>query len=238
LGSSSSATNSVWTVFDTWLEERDPDFVPKAVAIIELLLDPPDDGPLFCADEKPGIGVRQPTAPDQPAAPGRPARREFEYVRDGTVDLLAAFRVSDGQVSGLVRRQHRTREFCDLLDLLDRQVPFGQTIHLIVDPVSSHRSAELAVWLAFRPWRQFVFHYLPVHSSWLSFIEVWFSILARKCLQRARFPDAATATQEILAFIATYNTYQAHPFAWTKGVRFYQRLKAKLATRSTPAEAA
>jgi hypothetical protein len=220
------------------MNQRDPDFVPKAVEIIELLLDPPPDGPLFCVDEKPGIGVRAPTAPDQPAAPGRPARREFEYVRDGTVDLLAAFDVADGQVRGLVRRQHRTREFCELLDLLDRTVPFGQTIHLIVDPVSSHRSAELAVWLAFHPWRRFVFHYLPVHGSWLSFIEVWFSILARKCLRRAHFADAATATREILAFIATYNAHQAHPFAWTKGVRFYQRLKDKLAARQAAPQAA
>lgn len=220
------------------MDERDPAFIPKAIEIIELLLDPPTDGPLFCVDEKPGIGVRAPTAPDQPPAPGRAARREFEYVRDGTVDLLAAFRVSDGQVRGLVRRQHRTREFCELLDLLDREVPFGQAIHLILDPVSSHRSAELAVWLAYRPWRRFVFHYLPVHGSWLSFIEVWFSILARKCLRRAHFPDAATAAREIRAFIATYDAHQAHPFTWRKGVRFYQRLKAKLATRSESAEAA
>lgn len=220
------------------MNERDPAFVPKAIAIIELLLDPPPDGPLFCVDEKTGIGVRRPTAPDQPPAPGRAARREFEYVRDGTVDLLAAFRVSDGQVRGLVRRQHRTREFCELLELLDREVPCGRAIHLILDPVSSHRSAELAVWLAFRPWRRFVFHYLPVHGSWLSFIEVWFSILARKCLKRASFPDAATAAQEILAFIATYDAHQAHPFTWRKGVRFYQRLQDKLADRAQPPEAA
>jgi transposase len=220
------------------MNDRDPEFVEKAVAIIELLLTPPEDGPLVCVDEKTGIGVREPTAPDQPPAPGRPARREFEYVRHGTVDLLAAFRVSDGQVSGIVRRQHRSREFCELLALLDQQTPFGQTIHLIVDPVSAHRSAEVAVWLARRPWRTFAFHFLPVHGSWLSFIEVWFSILARKCLKRACFPDATAATREIVAFIETYNRYQAHPFHWQDGVRFYQRLKDKLAARQAPPEAA
>ena len=60
------------------MQERDPDFVAKAVAIIELELHPPDDGPTFCVDEKTGIGVRRPAAPSQPVAPGRPARREFE----------------------------------------------------------------------------------------------------------------------------------------------------------------
>ena len=101
------------------MNDRDPEFATKAVAIIELLLDPPTDGPLFCVDEKPGIGVREPTAPDQPPEPRRrpartrPARREFEYVRNGTVDLLAGFRVNDGQVYGLVRLKHRSREFCE-----------------------------------------------------------------------------------------------------------------------------
>ena len=175
------------------MEERDPDFVRKAVAIIELELHPPTDGPTFCVDEKTGIGVRRPAAPSQPVAPGRPARREFEYVRNGTADLLAAFAVRDGQVTGIVRRQHRSRAFCELLDRLDRQTPFGQTIHLILDPVSLHRSAEVAVWLAYRPWRPFVFHWLPTHASWLSFVEAWFAILSKKCLTRAELPDFDTA---------------------------------------------
>src|SRR6266550_8613908 len=223
---------------DTWMNDRDPEFATKAVAIIELLLSPPTDGPLFCVDEKPGIGVRQPTAPDQPPVPrrppvrGRPARREFEYKRNGTVDLLADFRVNDGQVCGMVRLKHRSREFCELLALLDEQTPVGKPIHLILDPVSSHWSAEVVSWLDAHPQRTFVFHFLPVHASWLSFIEVWFSILSRKCLRRADFADATIATQEIEAFMLTYNTHMAYPFEWKKGVRFYQRLKDKIAARS------
>ena len=135
------------------MNDRDPLFAEKAVVIIELLLRPPTDGPLFCVDEKTGIGVRMPTAPDQRAAPGRPVRREFEYVRNGTVDLLAGFRVNDGRVCGVVRPRHRSREFCELLELLDRQTPAGLTIHVIVDPVSLHSSAEVRAWLASRPWR-------------------------------------------------------------------------------------
>ena len=171
------------------MEERDPDFVRKAVAIIELELHPPDDGPTFCVDEKTGIGVRRPAA----------------------------------------RRQHRSREFCELLGLLDRQTPFGQTIHLILDPVSLHRSAEVAVWLAYRPWRRFVFHWLPTHASWLSFVEAWFAILSKKCLKRAELPHFDAADRALTDLIATYNAHQAHPFTWRKGVRFYQRLKDKLA---------
>jgi transposase len=220
------------------MNDRDPNFATKAVAVIELLLNPPTDGPLFCVDEKPGIGVREPTAPDQPVAPGRAARREFEYVRHGTVDLLAGFRVQDGRVCGMVRLQHRSREFCELLALMDEHTPADEPIHLLLDPVSSHRSAEVAAWLTDHPRRTFHFHFLPVHASWLSFIEVWFSILSRKCLRRADFADPTIAGQEIEAFMINYNAHLAHPFEWKKGVRFYQRLKDKIHAPTALAQAA
>jgi len=153
-------------------------------------------------------------------------------VRNGTVDLLAGFGVNDGQVYGMVRLKHRSREFCDLLALLDEQTPPGPPIHLILNPVSSHWSAEVANWLDSHPQRRFIFHFLPVHASWLSFIEVWFSVLSRKCLKRADFANAAIATEQIEDFVATYDTYMAHPYEWKKGVPFYKRLKDKIAARA------
>jgi DDE superfamily endonuclease len=219
------------------MDERDPDFVPKAIEIIELQLDPPTDGPTYCVDEDAGIGVREPAAPSQAVAPGRPARREFEYVRHGTVDVLAAFGVLTGVVHAIVRQRHRSCEFIELLRLLDRLTPTGQVIHLILDPVKLHQSAEVALFIYYRPER-FAFHWLPTHSSWLSFIEAWFAILSEKCLKRAEFADAAAAERAILAFIATYNAHQAKPFTWRKGVKFYQRLKDKLAEQTQAAQAA
>jgi transposase len=215
------------------MEERDPQFLDKAVEIIELELNPPDDGPTFAVDEKTGIGVRSPTAPDQVVANGHAARREFEYVRHGTAALLAAFAVRTGQVHGIVRQNHRSAEFIELLRLLDHSVPKDQVIHLILDPVRLHCSAEVAVYVAYRPWR-FRFHWLPKHASWLSFIEAWFAILSKKCLARSEWKVFADAAHDILAFIATYDLHQAHPFTWSNGVHFYQRLKDKLAQKQSP----
>jgi hypothetical protein len=212
------------------MEERDPEFAVKAVAILELQMHPPADGPTFCVDEKTAIAVRSRTAPGQPPAPGQPARREHEYVRHGTVDLLAASCVATGQVTGIVRPRHRSREFPELLTRLDRQVPRRQAIHLILDPVRLHASAEVAVFLYYHPDR-FQFHWLPAHASWLSFIEAWFAILSAKCLDRAELADCAAAAAWIEGFIATYNAHHAKPFTFKKGVRFYQRLKDKLAPR-------
>jgi transposase len=215
------------------MDERDPQFVEKAIAIIEVELHPPGDGPTFCVDEKTGIGVREPAAPDQPVAPRRPARREFEYVRHGTAAVLAAFCVNTGEVTGIVRRHHRSAEFLELLALLDRQVPKRQVIHLILDPVRRHASAEVALYVYDRPGR-FAFHWLPLHASWLSFVEAWFAILSKKCLKRAEPADFAGAAQTLTAFIATYNAHHAKPFAWKKGVKFYQRLRDKLAPPPPP----
>jgi len=213
------------------MEERDPQFVAKAVAISELELHPPTDGPTFCVDEKTGIGVRTPAAPSHPVAPKRPARREFEYVRHGTAAVLAAFCVNTGEVTGIVRRRHRSAEFLELLAVLDRQVPKRQVIHLILDPVRMHASAAVALYVYYRP-NRFAFHWLPVHASWLSFVEAWFAILSKKCLKRAELADFAAAAQTLTEFIATYNAHQAKPFTWKKGVKFYQRLKDKLAEAS------
>ena len=209
------------------MAERDPAFVPKAVEIIELQLHPPDDGPTFCVDEKTGIGVRTPAAPGRPVAPGRPARREFEYVRHGTAAVLAAFGVLTGTVQAIVRPRHRSAEFLELLRLLDRRVPTGQVIHLILDPVRLHCSAEVAVFIYYHPAR-FAFHWLPKHASWLSFVEAWFAILSKKCLKRSDLADFAAAERTISDFVATYNAHHAKPFTWRKGVKFYQRLKDKL----------
>jgi hypothetical protein len=78
----------------------------------------------------------------------------------------------------------------------------------------------------------------PTNRLCVHLVEVSFSILSRKCLRRANFGDATIATQEIEAFIRTYNLHMAHPFEWNKGVRFYKRLKAKIAARQELALAA
>ena len=74
----------------------------------------------------------------------------------------------------MVRLKHRSREFCELLALLDAQTLVGQPIHLILDPVSSHWSAEVATWLDTHPQRTFVFHFLPRYAPELNPIErIW-----------------------------------------------------------------
>jgi hypothetical protein len=82
-----------------WLTRRaSPDFFVRAAAVCDLYLNPPAGSIVVCIDEKTAIGARSRKHPDQPARPGRVARREFEYVRHGTVSMIAALHVHTGQV--------------------------------------------------------------------------------------------------------------------------------------------
>ena len=142
-----------------------------------------------------------------------------------------------GTVQAIVRQRHRAVEFIELLRQLDRVVPLGQVIHLILDPVRMPCSAAVAVFAYYHPGR-FQFHWLPLHASWLSFVEAWFAILSRKCLQRSALADFTAAARAITDCVATDNAHHAKPFTWRNGIRFYQRRKDKLAAVTAAAAAA
>src|SRR5438046_7574413 len=101
-------------------------------------------------DEKPGIQAIATTAPDLPPEPGIHASfaRDHEYKRHGTLSLLAGIDLLTGKVHALVRDRHRSREFIELLRLLDVVYPRSTTIKLILDNHSAHISREMRTWLA------------------------------------------------------------------------------------------
>jgi hypothetical protein len=76
-----------------------------------------------------------------------------------------------------------------------------------------HSMASRAAFLS-DPCRWIQFVYLPTHTSWLNQIEIWFSILARRLLNRGNFTSTDDLRAQILAFIAYANRH-AHPFRWT-----------------------
>ena len=168
--------------WDYWLKSPDPDLVAKSRAICRLYHHPPKDGTLLCLDEKPGIQIieRQLVLP---LWPGKTARQEFEYVRHGTLDLLAAFAVRTVWVYGRCYPQHRAMELVDFLDYLDRVLPvktYG-VLHLVSDNLKTRTAPPTLEWMEDHPGRV-VWHFLPKHASWLNQIEIWFSTLQRKSL--------------------------------------------------------
>ncbi|MEO6198064.1 MAG: IS630 family transposase [Dehalococcoidia bacterium] len=178
-----------------YLERRDPEFDIKMAQVlcvyrqVELLRNSEGetDIAILSYDEKPGIQAIGTTGPDLPPVPSvHPTfTREFEYVRHGTLSLLAGIDLSTGHVHGLVAERHRSREFIDFLRMVDDYYPATTRIRVILDNHSAHVSKETRTFLATRP-NRFEFIFTPKHGSWLNLIETFFSKLARSVLRGIR----------------------------------------------------
>ena len=168
---------------------------------------------VLCVDEKTSLQPRTRKAPTHAAKPGRPVRVEHEYRRAGALNLFAAFNTRDGQVIAETAPRKRAAEFCGFLDRLDREVPAHiTTIHLILDNLRVHKGKAASSWLAAHP--RFVFHFPPVHCSWMNQVEQWFSLLQRKALSVENFASLDALARRLLTWIARWNA-DAHPFNWT-----------------------
>jgi transposase len=197
---------------DGWLTRRDsPEFWERAADVCGLYLSPPDNAVVLSIDEKTGIQAKSRKHPTQPVRPGRPERREFEYVRHGTASLLAAFDVATGKVHATDIARNDSVTFIGFLEEIEGLIDPDLSIHIVIDGGSSHTSKATTAWLADHP--RFVAHRTPVHASWLNQVECFFSILTRKVLRRGEFDSRADLVDKMLAFIEARNA-TAEPFKW------------------------
>ena len=196
----------------SWLTSLDPNFDTKQADVCGLYLNPPENAIVVSIDEKTSIQAREPIRKELLMAPGKPARREFEYKRHGVQALLAALLVHTGEVLGEVYERNTRVEFLDFLVRLEKQIPAGKDVHAILDNLQVHKTPEVTQWLENHP--RWTFHFTPTHASWLNQIELFFSILTRRLLRRGIFTSQDDLRAQLLAFIDRYNP-TAKPFAWT-----------------------
>lgn len=200
-----------------YLEQRDPEFEEKMREVLMVyqevaLQSAKTSGPTPPAvitvslDEKPSVQAIANTAPDLPPQPGTYATwsRDHEYIRHGTLSILAALDLHDGHITAQVHPRHRSREHILLLKELDAYYPAHCTIRVILDNHSSHISKETMAYLATRP-NRFVYVHTPKHGSWLNLIEMAFSKMARSFLRRIRVRSRDELKERILKGIAEMN---------------------------------
>jgi len=196
-----------------WLTRRpDPDFFTKAARVCDLYLHPPAGSVVICIDEKTGISARSRKHPDQPVQPGRVARREFEYIRHGTISIIAALQVHTGEVLTQRITRNDSATFIAFLSTLDQHIDPALTVHLVLDNGSSHTSKATKRWLREHP--RFQATYTPAHASWLDQAELFFSILTRRLLRRGQFTSRDQLATKIEDFTIAYNR-TAKPYRWT-----------------------
>jgi len=179
-----------------YLERRDPEFDQKMAQVLWVYQEvhiwrstglPEHLVAVLSYDEKPGIQALGNTAPDLAPVPGRhpSVGRDHEYVRFGTVSLLAGIDLLSGEVLGIVRDRHRSAEFVEFLMLADSKYPKGAKIRVVLDNHSAHISRETRRFLAHNP-NRFEFVFTPKHGSWLNIIEVFFAKMAKTVLRGIR----------------------------------------------------
>jgi transposase len=145
--------------------------------------------------------------------PGQVERRTHDYVRNGITDLFAALNLATGQVIHQLRPQHLAEEFKKFLVAIDRAVPEGFDVHVVLDNSSIHKTPAINKWLLRHP--RFVFHFTPTSSSWMNLVERWFAELTRRLLQRSAHRSVNDLTKDLRAWIATWNE-NPRPFVWHK----------------------
>ena len=236
LGNAGKST--VWRILDDndikphkiryYLEKRDPEFDRKMQEVLMVYRDvslytagavhDARPNPIYTVsvDEKPGVQAIGLTAPDLPPVPGKAPNigRDYEYVRHGTVSILAGIDLHSGHIFANIEDRHRSVEFIGLLKQLDAHYPEDAIIRVVLDNHSAHISKETMAYLSSRPGR-FEYVHTPKHGSWLNLIECAFSKMARTFLRHIRVTSKDDLKQRILQGIAEINESPV-VFRWNK----------------------
>jgi hypothetical protein len=164
--------------------------------------------PLVCLDETSKQLLRDARAP-LPPRPGQPQRVDYEYEREGVVNLFLACAPLEGRRWVAVTDRRTQIDWAhQIRALVDERYPDAERIVLVQDNLNTHTPASL--YEAFPPAEaqrlaaKLELHYTPKHGSWLNIAEIELSVLSRQCLAR-RVPDAATLVAEVAAWQARRN---------------------------------
>jgi transposase len=176
-------------------------------------LNPPDRALVLCVDEKTEVQALDHRAPLLPMRPGQIERRTHDYRRNGTASLFTALDVKTGAVLSQCHQRHRSVECRKFLDTIDRAVPSGLDVHLVLDNYATHKTALIHRWLAKRP--RYHLHFTPTSASWLNLVERWFAALTEKQLRRGVFRSTRELEEPIGRYLEATNAHPK-PFIWTK----------------------
>jgi transposase len=187
----------------------DAQFVARMEDVLELYAEAPNEQrPVVCFDETPRQLIGESRVPVV-AKPGKPARFDYEYVRNGTANVFMFVDAHRSWRHAKVTDRRTCHDFAECMrDLVDVHYPTAERIRVVLDNLSTHTSA--ALYESFDPsearriLRRLEFHYTPKHASWLNMVEIEIGVMVSQCLDR-RIPSKSVLVKEVKAWERSRN---------------------------------
>jgi len=214
---SPASVQRLWTSNDikphltrTFKLSTDPDFEPKFWDVIGLYLHPPAKALVLCCDEKSQCQALERTQPGLPLGLGHVKTKTHDYYRHGTITLFAALNYLDGKISRFLAPHHTHAEWLTFLKRLDREMPDGVTLHLIVDNYATHKHERVRSWIKWRNQRhrsgagsdRIVQHFVPTSSSWMNLVERFFRDITQDVIRDGSFSSVKELVQAIEEYLS------------------------------------
>jgi len=191
----------------------DAEFVARMEDVLALYAETPDPSrPVVCFDETPRQLIGEARVPVR-ATPGKRARFDYEYVRNGTANVFMFVDANEPWRHAKVTDRRTCVDFAECMrDLVDAHYPNAERIRVVLDNLSAHSAA--ALYQAFPPREarrilsRLEFHFTPKHASWLNMVEIEIGVMAQQCLAR-RIPEKAMLVSEIAKWERRRNAERA-----------------------------
>lgn len=193
-------------------KSTDPEFEEKMLNVVGLYMNPPENALVISVDEKTQIQALDRSQPELPLRAGNPKRLTATYKRNGTVSLIAALSVHDGEVTASTMDKNNSENFLKFLKKIYRKYPKKQ-LHVIADNLNVHKHKDVMAWISSK--QRMNIHFTPTYSSWLNQIEIWFNILTKDVIKGAVWQSKKQLAEQIITYVDTYNKERAKPFEWT-----------------------
>ena len=228
--------------------DNEEKFVENTKEVGEIYLEAPEAAlngrRTVGTDEKTEIQALERKYPTESMKPGKPERIEFEYIRHGTLSLIASFDVVTGRIlSPCIGETRSEQDFCEHIRQVISSDPQAEEWVFVADQLNIHKSESLVrlvdelcgleeelgvkgksgILKSMESRADFLkdkthsirFLYTPKHCSWLNQIEIWFGILTKKLLKRGNFGSKETLRDNLINFIEYFNKNIARPYRWT-----------------------
>ena len=215
------------------------EFVARMEDVLRVYARPHNpERPVVCLDERPVV-LRDSARPGSIVRPGRAARTDYEYVRNGVANIFCIVEPKTGKRLTHATRRRTNKDFGRALHRISKAYPKATRIHLVVDNLSTHSKKACIDAFGERKgrslWARFKVHYTPKHGSWLNAAEMEASLVGRQCLGKRRIPNLPTLRRDVRRWRAVA-THEGMPIRWKFRVKDARRVFGYDKLRSTRSE--